>query len=314
MTRIRTYILMLALCAGIAGARAYAQENRAERFAERYNLLVSKLGADGVGIETLLNAWAAEDSTDLRLYTARFSYYFAKSQADSVVSRHERKYLGMSPILQLKDSTGTDVYYFQERFYDDSLFSIAIKTADKAIRMWPDRLDLRLLKADALSAYEKGSPDMTSAYLESLADEYFSGGKQWTYPGDTVDDAFFKGIIQQYCASFFSLGTRNSYEAFRQLAETMLGYLPDDPTFMSDIGSYLLIARSDYKGALKCYNKVLKTSPEDYTAIKNCIIVARHMKNVRMEKKYLAMMAEYGPETEKKAAAVRLGLLSGKKR
>ena len=50
MTRIRTYILMLALCAGIAGTRAYAQENRAERFAERYNLLVSKLGADGVAV------------------------------------------------------------------------------------------------------------------------------------------------------------------------------------------------------------------------------------------------------------------------
>lgn len=313
--KIKETFTIIALSAAMSACLfAGAQEKPTDRFAERYGLLVSKLGADGVGIETLLNAWEAEDSTDIRQQTARFNYYFAKSRTESVVTKPERKYLGMDPILQLKDSTGTDIYYYQEYFYNDSLFSMAVKTLDNSIKMYPDRLDLRLLKADALNAYEKGSPDMTLAFLENLAGEYFAGGKDWTYPGDTVNDEFFKSMIQQYCAVFFSLGTPNSYEAFRALSEKMLTYLKDDTTFMDNLGSYMLVARKDHKAALKWYDKVLKIKPDDYTAIKNGILVARSMKNLKLEKKYLQMMAQYGPSTEQESAKVRLKAMNSKKK
>ena len=147
---------------------------------------------------------------------------------------------------------------------------------------------------------------MTSAFLETLAEEYFAGGTQWEYPGDTVNDDFVKSVMQQYCASFFNQGTDNSFAAFRRLAEKMLDLVPEDPTFMADMGSYMLVAGKDYKGALKWYNKVLKVKPDDYTAIKNCILVARRTRNTKLEKKYLAMMAEYGPENERQSAAIRL--------
>ena len=304
--RILASIILFILASSALYTESRAQTPDTDRFAERYSLLVSRLGADGVGIETLLDAWEAEDSTDIRLYTARFNYYFAKSRTSSVVTRPERKYLGMEPILHLKDSTGAEVYYYEEYFYSDSLFSLAIKTVDKAMKAWPDRLDVKLMKADALNAYEKGSPDMTSAFLETLAEEYFAGGTQWEYPGDTVDDDFVKSVMQQYCASFFNQGTDNSFAAFRRLAEKMLDLVPEDPTFMADMGSYMLVAEKDYKGALKWYNKVLKVKPDDYTAIKNCILVARRTRNTKLEKKYLAMMAEYGPENERQSAAIRL--------
>ena len=307
-------ILSAAIFSGIFAEAQEKQTDQTDRFAQRYDLLVSKLGAAGVGIETLLNAWEAEDSTDLRLHTARFNYYFAKSRTESVVTKPERKYLGMDPILQLKDSTGTDVYYYQEYFYNDSLFSMAVKTLDNSIKMYPDRLDLRFLKADAFIAYEKGSPDMTLAYLGDLADEYFTGGRTWEYPGDTVNDEFFKSMIQQYCAVFFSLGTNNSYEAFKTLSEKMLSYMKDDTTFMDNLGSYMLVAQKNHKAALKWYNKVLKIKPEDYTAIKNGIIVARSMKDLKLEKKYLQMMAEYGPSTEQESARVRLNAMNSKKK
>lgn len=313
--KIKGKLAIMALAAAVsAGFCAEAQEKQTDRFAQRYDLLVSKLGADGVGIETLLNAWEKEDSTDLRQQTARFNYYFAKSRTESVVTKPERKYLGMDPVLHLKDSTGTDVYYYQEYFYDDSLFSMAVKTLDKSIKMHPDRLDLRLLKADALNAYEKGSPDMTLAYLNELADAYFSGDRAWEYPGDTVNDEFFKSVIQQYCAIFFSLGTPNSYDAFKSLSEKMLAYMKDDTTFMDNLGSYMLVAQKDPKTALKWYNKVLKIKPDDYTAIKNGIIVARSMKNLKLEKKYLQMMTEYGPSTEQESAKVRLNAMNSKKK
>lgn len=302
------YMLLVALAASFF-CTAEAQEPSTERFAERYSLLVSRLGADGVGIETLLNAWEAEDSSDVRLYTARFNYYFAKSRSSSVVTKPERKYLGTDPVLHLKDSTGADVYYFQEYSYDDSLFSMAATAIDKAIRMHPERLDIRLMKADGLYCYEKGSPDMTYALLAGLIDEYYSGKTAWQYPDNEVNDEFFKSLVQQYCAMFFNLGTANAYDAFRMLSEKMLEYEKNDTTFMANLGSYMLVAEKNYKGALKWYNKVLKINPSDYAALKNCIITSRQLRNTKLEKKYLSMMASNGTESERQSARIRLNAL-----
>ena len=66
-----------------------------ERFEQRYNLLVSKLGPAGVGIETLLDNWAKADSTDEKLLAARFDYYLIKSRSTEVVKKSTKKYLGM---------------------------------------------------------------------------------------------------------------------------------------------------------------------------------------------------------------------------
>lgn len=312
--------VLLLICLSVSNAEAHTGQTRqngepekdTERFVSRYNLLVSRLGYDGVGIETLLNAWEAVDSTDIRIPEARFNYYFTRSRRDSVVTSTERKHLGMTPVLSLKDSTGTDIHYYQEYFYDDSLFSIAMKHLDKAIREHPERLDMRFLKADALCAYEKGSPDMAKASLESLIGQYCAGGTEWTYPGETVDDAFFKDMIQQYCALFFNTGTAGCYEAFRSLSGTMLSHYKDDTTFMDNMGSYLLVAKDDCKGALKWYNKVLKIKPDDYTAIRNGLVTARKMRNVKLQKKFLNLLVEYGNETDRRSAEAQLKALESK--
>lgn len=287
-----------------------AQDKDTERFARRYDLLVSKLGYDGVGIETLLDSWAAADSTDQRVYEARFRYYFTKSRRDSVVTRNTRRYLGSEPILELKDSTGARTYFYNEYFYNDSLFALSVRNIGKAIEMHPSELGLKALRTDALCAYEKGSPDMALASLKTMVDSYYSENRTWTYQGDTVDDSFFRDLIQQYCALFYSTGTAESYSAFRSLSEKMLSYNRNEPTFLSNIGSYMLVAENNPKAAVKWYNKVLKVNPGDYAAIKNCIIAARKLKDIRLEKKYLPLLIQYGPESERIAAEARLEALN----
>ena len=318
--RILHSAIICTLCIAISSGSIFGQSpqnpgtasGNTERFAERYSLLVSKLGYDGIGIETLLDAWEKEDSSDIRIPEARFRYYFAKSRRDSVVQTGSRKHLGSEPILSLKDSTGTPVYYHNECFYNDRLFAEAMKNIGAAIIMAPERLDLQILKTDALCAYEKGSPDMALAQLKDIADIWQKDRDRWEYPGDTVDGDFMKALMQQYCALFYTTGTQASYSAFRALSEKLLSVWPDDPTFMANIGSYMLVAEDNPKAAVKWYNKVLKVKPGDSAAIKNCIIAARKMKNTRLEKKYLPLLMEYGPESERKAAGLRLEALSSK--
>lgn len=293
-------------------AASSLQAQTSSRFEQRYDLLVSQFGPAGVGVETVLDNWAKVDSTNAKMLQGRFAYLFTKAQGTEVEVRPGKKYLGMDPVLTLKDSLGNDVNYFQINVFDDQLYSEAIKAADKAITYWPDRLDFRFMKANAYIAYEKESPDMALSCIMSLIDENQARISSWEYEGQKVGQDFFQNAVQEYCISFYSLGTQNGYEAFRALSERMISLFPDNPGFMNNLGTYHLIAKEDYKTAYKYYNKVLKEHPDDYTAIKNGILAARKQKNVKAEKKYLEMMLEHGSDAEKLQARSRLESLKKK--
>ena len=291
---------------------AIAQTPSSKDFQDRYDLLVSKLGPTGVGIETLLDRWAAAYPDDVQMLTGKFSYWFSKSQTLQLVPKDQQKFLGETPTVVLKDSTGANVNYFQETMYDDELFGEAQKALDKAIQLYPDRLDLRFLKVASLIGYEKESPDMALSSLKSLMIYNATQHPKWEYPGvDNVDNEFFSAALQEYCYLFFRYGTPATYEAFKELSEQMLTYEPKNVLFLDNIGSYWLVARKDNKTAMKYYSKVLKIKADDLTAIKNIIILARNSNNVKLEKKYLPLLINYTQdEKEKITAQARLKSLN----
>ena len=299
----RRIIIFVALLCGLS---MYAQSDIYER---RYDLLVSQFGPAGVGVETVLENWEKVDSTNVKMLVGKFSYFFSKSQTYVVESKPTKKYLGMDPMLALKDTTGKDVYYYQVSEFDDELYGAAIKAADKAISLYPDRLDFRFMKANAYIAYEKESPDMALAYLLSLVDENSNRKTPWNYEGEDVSADFFPEAIQEYCYSFYAIATDPSFEAFRTLSEKMIGLYPKNLAFVNNVGSYYMVAKKDYKNAIKYYNKVLKSDSDDLTAIKNGIIAARRSNNIKQEKKYLELMLKYGSEKEHLQAQARLDAL-----
>lgn len=279
-------------------------------FERRYNLLVSQVGPAGVGIETLINNWAKADQDNDRMLTAKFHYYLTKAQRTEVVTKETKKYLGTDPVLSLKDSTGADVFYFQVLAYDDELFREAINAVDRAIEVYPERLDFRFMKTNAYVSYERESPDIALANLIGLTNDFVKGTEEWTYDGSPADAEFFADAMQEYCISFYTLATPSSYEAFRKLSEVMIGVYPSNMAFLSNIGTYHMLVKDDCKTALKYYNKVLKKNPSDYTAIKNSCLAARKLGNVKMEKKYLTMLAEHGTDIEKAQAKARIDALN----
>ncbi len=287
---------------------AFCQTGKYER---KYDLLVSQLGPAGVGVETVLDNWEAEDSTDTKMLLGRFSYYFAKARTSSIEQKSQKKYLGMDPVLTLKDSTGNDIYYYQVDEFDDELYAKAVKAADRAISLHPDMIDFRFLKANAYIAYEKESPDMALSYLKELAVEGAARKEVWDYSGTEAGGDFFADAMQEYCYSLYSIGTPSAYEAFRSLSELLVKLYPDHTGFISNIGSYYMIARKDYKTALKYYAKVLKKRPDDYTAIKNGALASRKAGNKKSELKYLELLAEHGTENERIAAKGRIQALRG---
>lgn len=276
--------ILLAAALALAGFAASAQ-SESERYEQKYDMLVSRLGPAGVGVETVLDNWEKVDSTNAKMLLGRFSYLFTKAQTSEIVAKSQKKYLGMEPLLTLKDSLGKDVYYFQQNVFDDELYGRAAKAADKAVSVWPDRLDFRFMKANAYIAYEKESPDMALAYLMDLVDENVRRKGAWQYEGVDIEDGFFEDAMQEYCFSFYTIGSEASRNAFLKLSEKLSKLYPANPEFINNIGSYYLV-KHEYKTALKYYDKVLKKHPADQTALQNGLIAARRLKNAKLEKKY----------------------------
>ena len=308
--RLMTIFAATLLAAVSLGAQTPSEKD----FENRYNLLVSKLGPAGVGIETLLDRWAVAYPEDVNMMVGRFSYYLSKSQNNTLVIKDQAKYLGEKPVVSLKDSTGRNVNYFQDVTYDDAIFGTAQKAIDKAIQTYPDRLDLRFMKIGALIGYEKESPDMALSTLKSLMIYNATIHPKWEYPGvKEVDNEFFAAALQEYCYIFFRYGSPATYEAFKELSEQMLAYEPKNVLFLDNLGSYWLVAKKDNKTALKYYTKVLKIKDDDLTAIKNIIILARNAGDVKLEKKYLPLLIKYtDDESERLTAKARLESLEKK--
>jgi tetratricopeptide (TPR) repeat protein len=303
--------LLLALAMVVLALPLAAQVKPSQKdYLDRYNLLVSKLGVAGVGIETHLQKWEKDYPDDLDMLLGKFTYYYTKSRSESIEQKEGNRYLGEAPSLSLKDSLGNDVNYFIISSFDDELFGKATQAIDKAIELNQNRLDLRAFKISALLDYEKDSPDMALETLRSLIDYDGHGHPTWEYPGLVSDKDLFPAVMQDCCFAFYKIGTPTSYEAFKELSERMLSYYPDAIQYMTNIGSYYLVYKKDSKNALKMYNKVLKKHPDDYATIKNCVLLARNDKNAKLEKKYLPMLIKVTPdEMEKASAQARLSAL-----
>ena len=305
----------LTLLAALVLPLSLLAQTSQEDYIRRYNNLTSRVGASGVGVETLLDKWAEDYPDDLQQLLARFAFWFNKGQSSNVIQLPQDRYLGREPLVPMTDSLGRKNNYFEDIVYDDESFGLALEALDKAVALNPQRLDLRLLRIDALTAYEKGSPDMALASLKALVDEHYKQHPAWTHESlEKVDDDVFKALIQDYCFAFFRLGTDSSAEAFKALSEHCLTYSKDDPLFLNNIGSYWLVSKKDYKKAQKYYDQVLKKHPDDVTAIRNCVLLARAKKDVKLEKKYLAMMAKHGEtDVDRASASARLEALNKKK-
>ena len=283
-------ILLFAALAMIASAAAQTPSSKS--FKEQYERQVKMLGSTGIGVETILDRWAEAYPEDGDMLESRFNYYLLKSRTVQIVQKPVEKYLGVKPVLSLKDKEGKPVYYFEEATFVDSLFAMSTKNIDKAIKCHPNVIQYRFDKISALLAYEKESPDMCCAELLSLIDHNFTVKPDWTFTGGKVGEDVFASGIQEYCISFFNMATKGSFEAFRSVSERMVKYLPKNPTFLCNIGSYWLVAKENQKEAQKWYNKVLKIKPDDYTALKNSLLIAKTQKNAKAVAKYTTLLTK----------------------
>ena len=258
---------------------------------KKYERQVKAVGLSGVGVETILDSWGAADSSSVDYLAARYAFWFDKSHSLVVEAHDSPRYLGMEPMFERSDSSKSNtVWYYQVDSFDDELFGRALRYLDKAAAAMPAELEYRVWKVSALMLYEKESPDMTLGLILSLIDEDRSTGQKWLYQGEEQDRDFFDGLIQEFCWNLFNLGTPQAREACLKVSEKRLSYDRKSPVFMANVGSYLMSVK-EYKKALKQFDKVLKLDPDNDTAIRNCVTIARILRDDKLKSKYNPMLS-----------------------
>ena len=255
-----------------------------EQLRDRYNSQVRMVGADGVGVETILDKWEAAAPEDGDMLAGRFQYYLAKSARSEVVPKKQARFLGNKPVLTLKDTTGTDVNYFEETFFADSLLALAMKAIDKAVKLYPEELSYRFMKINALLSVEKESPDLALMEVENLISAQASSSPAWTFNHEGIDEGTFKDAIQEYCYSFYRVGTPCAYEGFLTISERMSKLYPKTSAFLTNIGTYWLVARENDKKAQSFYKKALKIDPEDAAALRNMKVIQARAAKAKAKK------------------------------
>lgn len=257
----------------MCSALVFAQSTESE-FKASYDRQVRNVGYDGIGVETIINKWAAADPDDPEMFLAKFNFNYLKAQSTQVVTKDKKKYLGMEPVLSLKDSLGNDIHYFQESVFDDDLYAEALRSVEKAISINDLELRYILTKITALTAYEKESPDMAAAELIAFIDRYVSTkDRPWTLDGEKVDEPVFLQAVGEYCYTFFHIASESSYEYFFQISQKMNKLYPKEITFINNQGAYWQAAKKDNKKALRFYKKALRLDPEDYVANSNIKLI-----------------------------------------
>lgn len=300
------------LAALLFAAAAYAQ-TPGEAHKARYERQVRITGPAGVGVETILDRWEADCPDDPAMLEGRYRYCLKKGLSTRVVTKEAGRWLGKDPVVTLKDSTGRDVRYFEENVFVDSLFARSQTAISKAIALKPSELAYRIDKITALILYEKESPELATGELLSMIDYHRTAHPSWTYYGEPAGEDVFVSTVQEYCYNLFNYAEPGCYVAFRRISEAMLKLFPRDTGFLGNMGSYFLAYEKSPRKALKWYDKVLKIDPLNYTAAKNCVVMARKEKNVKMEKKYLPrLIAATENEIERRGYEARLEALSKK--
>lgn len=273
--------ILISLAALTLAVAAFAQTTP-EEYLDKYTRLTNRLGYAGVGIETFIDKWEAAYPQDGMMLEARCNYYLEKAMTNQVVPKDQDKFLGNKPILSIPDSTGKNVNYFQETFFDDELFGQAISYINKAIEYHPLDLVYRRDLITCLLAYEKESPDMAVTEIEKLIQQEKTEHPAWLVKGAPIEEGEFSDLMLSFCIDLWGIGTPAAYEAFFTTSSKLTKLYPKSPVFIDNLGSYWLVARGNDVRAMKYYKKALKLDPDDEVAKTNIKIIERR----RAQKKH----------------------------
>lgn len=213
----------------------------------------------------VIEQWERAEPESADVYAAWFNYYYRLSM-DEVIQMTAVPPQDGQQALEMEGSAGESAYMYPKRVYNDSLLAMAFNKIDKAISLYPNRLDLPFGKISilfTLKDYEKVMPAIHQVIERSHLND-----NQWTWTlGTPVEDGkeMFKSSMQDYFRRLFDAELD---EDAMQMTEWLLQYYPDDVVFRSNKASLLAIT-GNIDDALPLFLSIHNDNPDDAIVTSN---------------------------------------------
>lgn len=257
-------------------------------------------------IEGILNNWKKESTKDIDYFIAAFNFYFKESQ-NEIVQLTKEAPKDDTEALVLNDSLGNKAgYMYSNVSTNDSLFAISQNTIDSAIRLFPNRLDLRFGKIHTLGEVEKFD-EFTTEIIKTIA---YSAtiNHNWLWANDNnLEDPehFFIDAMQSYQNTLFQI---ESDENLKKITKKMYEIFPNDIYVISSYGVTFLIEGKNNE-ALELYLKAEKINPNDTIVLNNIGLIYERLSDKNSALRYYKKITEIGNENEKLAAQKKINNL-----
>ena len=289
------YLLLFALLISTA------LHSTAQDFKTQYSELNEK--NDTIGEVALLKKWEAAKPTDPHLFIAYFNFYVNKSRDEYISIQKKQK---EETDFQISDSTGKTVGYLGSTVrYNPVYLSKGFSYIDKAIQLYPDRLDLRFGKIYMLGECE--NYDEFTTQIVAAIEHGVKIKSRWHWLDDSVlqdGKTYFLTAIQDYIGTLYNAGDGH-FTSIRSIAETVLKYYPDNVENLSNIAITYLV-NSEYDKALVYLTKAEKIAPNDPIVLNNIAEAYKRKKDNVNATIYYNKVIKVGNEEEIKDAKEKL--------
>ena len=279
-------VIILFILAGCFVGNLAAQTSWYDRYRECIN--DSSLEYSRMVIEQ----WEQAEPESADVYAAWFNYYCKMSMSEVMQMTPVPPQDGQEA-LELEDGTGASVYMYAKQVFADSLLAIANQKIDKAISLYPNRLDLPFGKITMLFMQEDYKSVMP--VIHQVIERSHVNGNQWTWTLDApVEDGegLFKSSMQDY---FNRLVDAELDDEAMQVTEWLLQYYPDEVMFRSNKASILAIT-GNMDQALPLFLSIHDDNPDDYIVTSNIAYIYMTKGDKKNALKYYRILSKCGDE------------------
>jgi tetratricopeptide (TPR) repeat protein len=289
-------LLFLTICSKFVFGQSKQEEYK--------NLLKNN---DTAKIKILFTEWEKTNPNDPTLYTSAINYYFSQSKEEIISLDGEQK---SNESIPFRDSTGKVSGYINSNLgYNPDKLIKAVEYANRGIKKFPDRLDIRFGKSYILvriEDYENFTKEIITTVEYSIINK-----NNWLWiDNKKLEDSenFMLGSIQEYLKQLYDTEDDNLLRYMIQIGETTLKYYPNHIEILSSTAVALMLSKQ-YDKAISYLKHAEKLNPKDFIVLNN-IAQGYKMKGDKANAiKYYELVIKYGPDQAKQQAKDNINVL-----
>ncbi|AHC16242.1 tetratricopeptide repeat protein [Salinispira pacifica] len=245
-------------------------------------------------LELHLHDWESRNPDDPEMLIAWFNYYLNMGRTSGMVmEKRDDQPAGSSMAISDPDTGDVIGYMYEQTEYDPEMVGRGISYLNRALELYPDRLDIHFGKIKTLE--DLGDYQAESRALQHAIEVSSDIANQWFWSDyEALEDgkAFFIGNIQDYYSHWFNDGGDTAIDAIRSAAETQMKEFPGHPYAYNNMALSHLV-KNELEAALPYLLEAETLSPEDYIVINNIARVYYTLGDSESARRYFLRLRDF---------------------